>query len=117
MLSGEMSEAKARRIQLEGLETETDAAAAFLEFGYTGVLDCKSEHFPTVVKLADFYQLEITTKTCDDMPQAVDSGNVVPMARLFKSKREKHRFKPYWVKLAHKMQQTEELAFAVLSEV
>jgi kelch repeat/BTB domain-containing protein 8 len=116
MFSGGMMEANAQRVQLEDVEKEV--VHEFLAFVYTGELNCQSENFPGLLKLADYYQLNcFTGEAAEKIVDAVDKDNIIPVLRLLKGMRERPHITSHWKALLGKVQACSELTAALVAEV
>lgn len=115
MLAGEMSEARNQRIELEAPDSEV--AVALLAFVYTGTLNCKAEHVPALVKLADFCQLDcLVDEACRKMLSELTKDTVVAGVRALKGICERPQIAPHWEQLGSAVGASKELALALMAE-
>lgn len=115
MFSGEMVEAKRQRVQLETVEPE--AASSFLAYLYKGAIDVNQEHFSTVLKLMDFYQVECATaKLCKHMVDKLNKDNIVPIVTFMKRVRDRPHIAPHWSALTAKVRASEELTELMMTQ-
>eukprot|EP00928_Gymnodinium_smaydae_P071312 TRINITY_DN54937_c0_g1_i1.p1 TRINITY_DN54937_c0_g1~~TRINITY_DN54937_c0_g1_i1.p1 ORF type:complete len:279 (+),score=53.35 TRINITY_DN54937_c0_g1_i1:35-871(+) len=96
MLSGEMQEAKRRRVEVQSFEPKV--VESFLRFIYTGEFTDECDHLIDLMVLADFYQVvELVEACCEELKHSLTADNIVKIIRTVRNSRDKsERLQAYW---------------------